>query len=284
MIRIIKGVKSKYIWLFFLFIQCVSLERGIKSNLFFSGVNVAAYKMDETPIQFLNEGTVSRVLLDDKIIKNILYTIRKEKSTLPSLVKDTLWNSETIEELTLVVKDIANTANEGKTFFLVVKEEDPLSPYSRIFRTTFYMNRDGNSLQMVFGEINNNINFGTQFNFQDWSNPSFFSITCQKEKNIAFNGKFEKSFEFKKDSLCVDNNQLPQKNLDSKVDAQNNYRWILVSLEAALRISKEIVTKPENGKSVDREKRLGELLRLYKKGLISKDDYELKKAEILGEL
>lgn len=284
MIRIFQGIKSRYIWFILLFFHCVSLERGIKSKLFFSGVNIAAYKMDETPIQFLNTGVVDKISLDDKIIKSILYTIRKEKSTLPSLVKDTLWNSETIEELTLVVKDIVSPANEGKTFFLIVKEEDPLSPYSRIFRTTFYMNRDGNSLQMVFGEVNNNINFGTQFSFQDWSNPSFFSITCQREKNIAFNGKFEKSFEFKKDSLCVDNNKFPQKSIESRVDTENNYRWILVSLEAVLRISKEIVTKPDNGKSVDREKRLGELLRLYKKGLISKDDYELKKAEILGEL
>ena len=85
--------------------------------------------MDETPIQFLNTGVVDKISLDDKIIKSILYTIRKEKSTLPSLVKDTLWNSDTIEELTLVVKDIVSPANEGKTFFLIVKEEDPLSPY-----------------------------------------------------------------------------------------------------------------------------------------------------------
>ncbi|MBK8396996.1 MAG: hypothetical protein IPL26_17415 [Leptospiraceae bacterium] len=278
-------LKSKLFFILILLLNCISFERGIKSNLFYSSVNIAVYKLDSSPIPLSNSNTINKILLDEKLIKNIFFSIRKEKSILPSLVKDNLWDSEIIEELTIVVMDMTKSENLHKTFFVVIKTEDSLSPFSRIFRNTFYFNRDGNILQFVFGEINNNINFGTQYSFQDWSNPSFFSIRCKNEKEVTFSGKLEKSFEFKEDSNCADNSKISQKSSNSKLDNLINYRWVLVNLENAFGLlnATPSISIPKEG-SRDREKRLGELLRLFKKGLISRDDYELKKAEILGEL
>lgn len=98
--------------------------------------------------------------------------------------KENLWSPETIEEMLPVLKQILSPANKDKTFFLIVKEEDKLSPYSRIFRSTFYMNRNENTIQIIFEEVNNNINFGNQFTFTDWANPSFFAVECKKKNRL----------------------------------------------------------------------------------------------------
>lgn len=260
--------------------SCISFERGIHSKLYFSSANLAVYKLEESPILISNLATSNKIQIEDKLIHSIFYTIRKDG-------KETLWDLETVQELVPVIKDILSEANKGKTFFMVVKEEDNLSPYSRIFRTTLYLNRDGNVLQMVFGEVNNNINFGMQFSFQDWASPNFFKIVCDKKKVILFEGSLASIFQYKKDSSCGDNNTLPEKNLESRLASLTNYKWVLVDLEKVAARHKETDLDNEKGGGKtrkSREMRLKELKDLYKKGLIDKDDYEMKKAEVLGEL
>jgi hypothetical protein len=268
---------------FFLF-SCISWQRGLQSQLYFSSPNVAVYKLDTSPKEISLNTSGDMVLVDEKILKSILFTIRKDRSFLRVNDKETLWSLETIEELLPILKDILSPANKNKTFFIVVKEEDKLSPYSRIFRTTFYLNRNENILQIIFEEIDTNINFGTQFTFSDWANPSFFKVVCKKEKPLSFYGKLETAFQFKKDSSCEDKIILPSKSVDTKIENQINYHWILVYLEKAIEVNKGMPIEIGKERSKGREKRLKELQDLYKKGLINKDDYEIKKAEVLGEI
>lgn len=279
----------QYIFYFLILIlnSCISFERGIHSKLYFSSANIAVYKLEESPFGISNLTTSPKIQIEEKLIQSIFSTIRKEKSITTVIGKEALWEFETVLEITPVIRDILKEENKGKTFFFVVKEEDNLSPYSRIFRTTFYLNRDGNILQMVFGEVNNNINFGTQFSFQDWANPNFFKLVCDKKKVILLEGNLASSFQFKKDSSCGDNNVLSKQDLDSKLESLTNYKWILVDLEKAEILSKEKNSqgeKEDNKTRKSREMRLKELKDLYKKGLINEDDYEMKKAEVLGEL
>jgi len=277
----------QYIFCFLILNSCISFERGIHSKLYFSSANIAVYKLEESPIFISSLDTSPRIQVEEKLIQSIFFTIRKEKSVMTVRGKESLWAPVTVLEIAPVIKDILNELNKGKTFFLVVKEEDNLSPYSRIIRTTFYLNRDGNILQMIFGEVDNNINFGTQFSFQDWANPNFFKLVCDKKKVILFEGNLASSFQFKKDSSCADNNALSKQDLDSKLESLTNYKWILVDLEKAGILSKEKNSQGEKGDSKtrkSREMRLKELKDLYQKGLINEDDYEMKKAEVLGEL
>ena len=265
-------------------ISCISLERGLQSQLYYSSQNVAVYKLDKSPkeISLPTSGVVIQV--DEKLLESILYTIRKERFFLRVNDKENLWSLETIEEMLPVLKQILSPANKDKTFFLIVKEEDKLSPYSRIFRSTFYMNRNENTIQIIFEEVNNNINFGNQFTFTDWANPSFFAVECKKEKPLTFAGKLESAFQFKKDPTCEDKNNLPSKANNTKPETQNNHHWIQVNLEKAIAASKGKPQETEKETTKIREKRLKEIQNLYKKGLINKEDYEIKKAEVLGEI
>lgn len=268
---------------FFLF-SCISWQRGLQSQLYFSSPNIAVYKLDTSPKEISLNTSGNALLVDEKTLKSILFTIRKDRSFLRVNDKETLWSLETIEELLPILKDILSPANKNKTFFIVVKEEDKLSPYSRIFRTTFYLNRNESTLQIIFEEIDTNINFGTQFTFSDWANPSFFKVVCKKEKPLSFSGKLETAFQFKKDSSCEDKIIIPSKSVDKKMENQINYHWILVNLEKAVEANKGIPIEIGKERPKGREKRLKELQDLYKKGLINKDDYEIKKAEVLGEI
>ncbi len=268
---------------FLLSLNCISFERGLKSQLYFSTANIAVYKLDVSPIKF-SELAKQQIKLENNLLKSILFTIRKERTFLRVADKESLWSLETIEELLPILNDLISPANKNKTFFLIVKEEDKLSPYSRIFRTNFYFTRDGNTLQFIFGEVNNNINFGTQFAFSDWANPSFFKIVCKKEKPLTFSGKLESAFHFKKDSSCADKKDLPLKTSDPNPENLNNNHWVQVDLEKVLEANKVKSLNLEKENSKSRELRLKELFDLYKKGLINKDDYEIKKAEILGEI
>lgn len=272
-------------FIFFMLSSCISFEKGIQSKLYFSSSNIAVYKLEENFLSHANVPSVNKVPIDEKLIQKIFFSIRKEKSILQVSGKETLWELETVDELAPVIKDILSEANRDKTFFLVVKEEDNLSPYSRLFRTTLYMNREANVLQLIFGEVNNNINFGMQFSFQDWANPNFFKLGCEKKKVVQFDGRLAPSFQYKKDSTCAANLDLSKETLESRLEILTNYKWVLVDLEKANILSKEKDSENQTGKSrKSREIRLKELQDLYKKGLITKDDYEMKKAEILGEL
>jgi hypothetical protein len=266
-----------------LFLGCISFERGLESQLYFSSVNVAVYKMDNSPFQF-SKSKKQQIKIEAGLLKNIISTIRKERSLLRIANKEPLWSSDTVDELLPILLDLISPANKDKTFFVVVKEEDKLSPYSRIFRTNFYLAREENVLNLIFGEIDNNINFGAQFSFTDWANPSFFKIECKKDKTISFFGKLEKSFRFKSDSSCADNKNLPAKDNKVNIEKPANSHWVQVDFEKAIEATLEKPLTPEKGTSKTREKRLKELFDLYKKGLINKDDYEIKKAEILGEI
>lgn len=239
--------------------------------------------MDNSPFQF-SKSNKQQIKIDSELLKSILFTIRKERSLLRNKDKEPLWSSDTVDELLPVLLDLISPANKDKTFFIVVKEEDKLSPYSRIFRTNFYLAREENMLNLIFGEVDNNINFGAQFSFTDWANPSFFKIECKKEKPLSFLGKLEKSFLFKYDSSCADKKSLPFKDIEVNIEKPTNNYWVQVDFEKAIEATLEKPLRTEKGNVKTREKRLKELFDLYKKGLINKDDYEIKKAEILGEI
>ena len=111
----------QYIFYFLIVIlnSCISFERGI-------------YKLEESPFGISNLTTSPKIQIEEKLIQSIFSTIRKEKSITTVIGKEALWEFETVLEITPVIRDILKEENKGKTFFFVVKEEDNLSPYSRI--------------------------------------------------------------------------------------------------------------------------------------------------------
>ncbi|HNH55064.1 MAG TPA: SHOCT domain-containing protein [Leptospiraceae bacterium] len=269
----------KWIYLFsicvFVF-SCISFERGLKSKLKYSGSNLAIYELNQSIFEKYNKEK-KNIDLSDLQLKRIFLTLRKERSFIRFLDRDSLWSVETIDEMVPPLLEILSLKN-NKTYFVIVKEEDKTSPYARIFRTSFYLNRDDNHIQIVFGEVNDNINFGTQFSFTDWANPTFFKITCRRDRLLSFYGKYEIAFKFKQDPTCSSENKPSYGN---DITSLENYSWILIDLNKVLEANTD---KPIPVPVGNREQRLRELLKLYKKGLISKEDYELKKAEIIGEI
>ena len=77
---------------------------------------------------------------------------------------------------------------------------------------------------------------------------------------------------------------MPFKDIEVNIEKPTNNYWVQVDFEKAIEATLEKPLRTEKGNVKTREKRLKELFDLYKKGLINKDDYEIKKAEILGEI
>lgn len=263
-----------------LLLKCISLERGLQSKLRFSSANIAVYELNKSLFD-IQEGYKEKVILQESLVKKILLTFRKERSFLRFTDKELLWTLDTIEELTPVIADIVTEVHKNKTYFVILKEEDKTAPYSRIYRTSFYIHRSEDLLQIVFGEVYNNINFVSQYSFSDWANPIFFKITCKRDRLVVFGGELESAYRFNYDKSCNKDDQMVSQNKKENLTSIENYSWILIDLKKVLEANtdKPKMVTPENN-----EERLRELLKLYKKGLINKKDYESKKNEILKEL
>ncbi len=156
-----------------------------------------------------------------------------------------------------------------KTYQIIVKREDPIRPGLRIRRTVFYLRNQPDCLVLEFAEIGQVLDFQTPYSFRDWtlapiSEPSFSS------RNLIFLPELRPEgleyinplpgTEEKKNRICVHpsfwTSPIP------KPDSVSPIRKSQKGIEERLRTLKELLDK----------------------GLISKPDYEKKKAEILKDL
>ncbi|PJZ66983.1 hypothetical protein CH371_02535 [Leptospira wolffii] len=154
-----------------------------------------------------------------------------------------------------------------KAYQIVVKREDPIRPGLRIRRTVFYLRNQPDCLVLEFSEIGQVVDFQTPYSFRDWtlapiSEPKFSEANSIFLPELRPEGLeyLNSMSEEKKNRICVHPSfwTSPIPKPDSAPPARKTQKGI--------------------------EERLRTLKELLDKGLISKPDYEKKKAEILKEL
>ena len=150
-----------------------------------------------------------------------------------------------------VIEEVFTALQKNKILYIITMRPDPLSPYTRIYRNSFYCFSDGNSLNFVFGEIEQNIDFQNQYSSRDWNYLQLFAIQPLKATVVL-----EKEFYILNE-------------IDNKV--YNN--WLKVPY---------VKTNSQTDDSL--AEKLNKLKILYEKGLIDEKSYRKKVEQLLEDL
>lgn len=188
----------------------------------------------------------SKETYSSEILVPIFLEIFKTKEKKERIISD-----ESLEKISTQIKNKSN-------YLILIKKEDTISPYTRFLRTSFEIDLRNEKIFIHFFEIEKSFNIGTNFEFRDWAILQDSEKICKKTPSFYFD---KNGIQYKKTANC-----------------EKNYSSIEIDKEKFFSnpVAKEIKPSPDL--------RLEKLKLLFKKGLISKEDYELKKAEILGEL
>jgi hypothetical protein len=161
----------------------------------------------------------------------------------------------------LIENTIQTYKNLSNTYLLIHKKEDLLNPYTRMYRDRLKIKLNENSIEIDFIEINRNLIFLTQFNLQDWGNPTEKSY-CDPNISISISDKYEYRYTLQKSEFC-----------------DRDEKKIIFYNES---FSNKAVTKEFN--KTDFENRLKKLEELKSKNLISEDEYLEARKKILSDL
>jgi hypothetical protein len=158
-------------------------------------------------------------------------------------------------------------------YFIVIKENDDLAPFTRILRSSLYIFCNENTLTLFFGEIRDSISFQAPYTFNDWISAPMFQIQPNVKSRISYS------------NLKGYNGKLLTKRFDNKEMYLDGIQW------KKLEKSNQTNEKDNQNKSISKpnkadelEDRLETLNKLKQKGLISQDEYLEKRKKILDEL
>jgi hypothetical protein len=112
-------------------------------------------------------------------LKNIFYY----KSNPIFSQKIYIFDTVKSEKIASILLDLRGSSD---SLLLVFKREDPMAPYSRIYRTSIKVTFSMNSIKLEFMEIDKYFIFGNQYTFAEWSYiPEEFE--CNYKNNLFFN-------------------------------------------------------------------------------------------------
>lgn len=156
-----------------------------------------------------------------------------------------------------------------QAYQVIIKREDPIRPGLRIRRSIFYIRNSPEGIVLEFSEIGQVLDFQTTYSFRDWTLVPIVKPEPSSSNSIYLPEIRPEGLEyltFAKEGEEVKN----------RILVKNGF-WTANS-------SKKNVGTPMKKIPKTIEDRLRTLQELLDKGLISKQEYEKKKAEILKEL
>ncbi|MDX1959829.1 MAG: hypothetical protein SFU98_14755 [Leptospiraceae bacterium] len=171
-------------------------------------------------------------------------------------------------ELAWNLQKLQSKEKLGKKYYVSMIREDPIAPYSRIYRTRFIIYLREEKYILEFLEIDENQIYGNQYNFSDWGIFQTIDVKCSSKQILKLEETKEMKVSFAENKKCKDE-------ILSK-----DYSTVIINFE--YQVKKEKPPEIPTLKTV--EERLEELNRIYKKGLISKKEFEIGKKKILNEL
>ncbi|NCN11427.1 MAG: hypothetical protein GW938_16440 [Leptospira sp.] len=285
-----------------LVLDCLSSEKR-DLNLIVQDDNFAIFQLNEVEAHAL-EDTISE-FQNTEI--NSLDSNSNELATNSISETDSLWDSSLIQsaiQSTLVVQSslLSNTpskifskeesysnlsneialrikltqnSNLSKIYFIVVKENDDLAPFTRILRTSFYIFRKEDTIHLYFGEIRESISFLSPYTFSDWISAPKFTISKKNKSRITF-----------KDNKKLNAELLNTTDKNQKEFYLDAIKWSPKRNDSSLSNNRKKNSSSDNSSnsSNDPESRLRLLEDLKKKGLISIEEYQSKRKEMIDGL
>lgn len=254
----------------FFYLCCKNIEHKDNMKLDLSTDNLVVYNV--TPkIKPKNSEKVRNP--NNQQIQKILESIRFQKKGLLASKLQPLFSQKVILQLIPYIKSAIS--NPGEIYFVVVRKEDILQPFFRFYRTSFYLLVQ-KEIHLKFIEIEENFVYPTQYTFQDWSQVPDRTLKCGRKQSIYPAHLLENflSFSFQ-DEVCQKTKQAPRS------EENLNYNHVMLDFQ---KIDFDIRNNSPFYPKRNTEFRLKELEKLYKKGLITEQEYKEKRKKILEDL
>ncbi|PJZ77985.1 hypothetical protein CH365_06055 [Leptospira neocaledonica] len=156
-----------------------------------------------------------------------------------------------------------------QAYQVIIKREDPIRPGLRIRRIVFYIRNTTEGIVLEFSEIGQVLDFQTTYSFRDWT-----LVPIVKPESSSRNSIYLP--EIRPEGLDYLTLASEGEEVKNRILVKNSF-W-------TANPSKKNVGTPTKKIPKTIEDRLRTLQELLDKGLISKPEYEKKKAEILKEL
>jgi hypothetical protein len=240
-----------------------------KKERIFLTDNIAIYLLDEK--DYPEDKEIQKYLKPVKKfpadslekIKFVLSNLEVEKESFFSKDVYPLVYPLQLEQIQIILNDIIPSIPEGKRILIVQKFDPFRTVLSKEKRTTMLIWYDEDGYNIAFGEIHEDLlpdNFSTK---SDWLDifPVSLKQGNPKQKII------------KKDFIDY-----------KKIGDFTHYSWILFSEETLQAYKDSIKTSKNKENTASIEERLKKLQDLFNKKLITKEEYDKKKKEILEEL
>jgi hypothetical protein len=193
---------------------------------------------------------------------------RKDRPVFPTGIELENFNQK-------ILSAIQNSERTPEFLFFVWKEDDSLSPYTRIQRTSFYLFCEKDSLSIIIGEWKRDIVFQNQYTWSEWITASHFVYENPEKQRLFIIESFQDRVQF---------------NAERNAGETKVYQdWVNVYREK-VPIDKQVPiitgeSKPTSEKSNSKlSERLQTLEDLKKKGLIDEREYKEKRKELLDSL
>ncbi|MDZ4725112.1 MAG: SHOCT domain-containing protein [Leptospira sp.] len=222
------------------------------------------------PIQISNKSMIFQEEID---LTEYLSLLSLRKGIFSSENWEPLFRSNELKEIKILFAN-AIKKNPAIAYLILIKRDDPLSPLTKVLRTSLLVLKTEKGLVIGIPDILQNITFASQYNFDDWT---LYQIP-----------KIEKTY---KSILKLKSNQIPASFYREEVGGKpNDYERILIVSDESLlpnppifRILEEDeltnISQPNSIK--DRLKALEEI---KNQKLITEEEYQNKKKEILKNL
>lgn len=219
-------------------------------------------KKDELNLVHRNDDFIifRYILIDNNIkiessslfIKSFLLNLCYPKNNNFFTDKVFIFTEESAENIAEI---ISQKLYVGSSYYIIYKKEDPIAPYSRIYRTIFSLKVYEDKLVISFIEIDKNIIFGNQYTYSDW--VSFQDkAECNYKKNLSL-FKHQDNVKYTQSDIC-------------NKDVFNNFSIHTSKLLKSPNYSKEKL-----------EEKLNEINDLLKNGIINQSEYIKLRSRII---
>jgi len=273
----ISNLSYLFIGVSFFLYSCNSMQKkDLDLKLVSSSGDIAIFSIQENnlesilPIQISNKSIIFQEEID---LTEYLSLLSLRKGIFSSENWEPLFRSNELKEIKILFAN-AIKKNPAIAYLILIKRDDPLSPLTKVLRTSLLVLKTEKGLVIGIPDILQNITFASQYNFDDWT---LYQIP-----------KIEKTY---KSILKLKSNQIPASFYREEVGGKpNDYERILIVSDENLlpyppifRILEEDeltnISQPNSIK--DRLKALEEI---KNQKLITEEEYQNKKKEILKNL
>ncbi|MDX1961067.1 MAG: hypothetical protein SFU98_21030 [Leptospiraceae bacterium] len=181
---------------FGIIISCAGEFRS--KRLIFSTANSAFYKLerDETPDKELLKNTFGHPykISAEKLI-GILGEIKFTKSTRINQIRDYVFHAKELDSLCPDLVQVFENIDRKHLAVVISQYDHTQSVISNKKRTSFYIWIDDAGMNLVFGDIQNEVSREDSINFYDWTRIQPIQLTIKADQNEI---QESSSYSFKK--------------------------------------------------------------------------------------